>query len=169
MSDIRLAQQETGIDLLAWARQFDPCIAVVLVTGFPEVATAVDALRLEAYDYLLKPVDEAALLHSVEQAAGHSQLLREKLHLEGENRRYQRHLEELVAERTTMLQRRTQQLMLLHWIITLISALKEEPTALSAGSRNRACYARPLHGIDLPDRSQTTTCLCCGPVQPTQE
>ena len=53
LSDIRLAQQETGIDLLAWTRQFDPCIAVVLVTGFPEVTTAVDALRLEAYDLSL--------------------------------------------------------------------------------------------------------------------
>ena len=67
------------------------------------------------------------MLHSVEQAAGHSQLLREKLHLQEENLRYQRHLEELVTDRTTMLQRRTRQLMLLHWITTMISALKEEP------------------------------------------
>ncbi len=127
LTDIRLAQQDTGIDLLAWTRQFDPTIAVVLVTGFPEVATAVDALRLEAYDYLQKPVDEASLLHSVERAARHSLLLREKRRLEEENHLYQRHLEDLVAERAAMLQRRTQQLMLLHWIITMISALKEEP------------------------------------------
>jgi signal transduction histidine kinase/DNA-binding response OmpR family regulator len=127
LTDIRLARQDTGIDLLQWTRQFDRSISVVVVTGYPEVSTAVDALRLEAFDYLLKPVDSQSLLHTVEQAASHSQLLREKLNLETENQRYQRHLEDLVAERAAMLQRRTQQLMLLHWIITMISALKEEP------------------------------------------
>ena len=160
LSDIRLAQQETGIDLLAWTRQFDPCIAVVLVTGFPEVTTAVDALRLEAYDYLLKPVDEAALLHSVEQAAGHSQLLREKLYLEEENRRYQRHLEELVTERTSMLQRRTQQLMLLHRIITLISALKEEPQLYFLVVETvRAMLGHSMVSIYQIDRNNNTLVL----------
>ena len=160
LSDIRLAQKETGIDLLAWTRQFDPCIAVVLVTGFPEVTTAVDALRLEAYDYLLKPVDEAALLHSVERAAGHSQLLREKLHLEEENRRYQRHLEELVTERTSMLQRRTQQLMLLHWIITLISALKEEPQLyLQVVETVRATLGHSMVSIYQIDRNNNVLVL----------
>lgn len=127
LTDIRLAHRETGIDLLQWTKQVDPSIAVIVVTGFPEVSSAIDALRLEAYDYLLKPVDAQNLLHSVEQAANHSRLLREKLALEAENYRYQRHLEDLVAERAAMLQRRTQQLMLLHWIIAMISALKEEP------------------------------------------
>lgn len=127
LTDIRLTHQETGISLLAWVKQLDPSISVILITGYPEVATAVDALRLEAFDYLLKPVHEESLVHSVEQAAGHSMLLREKLSLEEENRQYQRHLEELVLQRTAMLQRRTQQLMLLHWIVTMISALKEEP------------------------------------------
>ena len=160
LSDIRLAQQETGIDLLAWTRQFDPCIAVVLVTGFPEVTTAVDALRLDAYDYLLKPVDEAALLHSVEQAAGHSQLLREKLRLEEENRRYQRHLEELVTERTSMLQRRTQQLMLLHRIITLISALKEEPQLyLQVVETVRATLGHSIVSIYQIDRNNNALVL----------
>ena len=160
LSDIRLAQQETGIDLLAWTRQFDPCIAVVLVTGFPEVTTAVDALRLEAFDYLLKPVDEAALLHSVAQAAVHSQLLRDKLHLEGENRRYQRHLEELVTERTSMLQRRTQQLMLLHRIITLISALKEEPQLyLQVVETVRAMLGHSMVSIYQIDRNNNVLVL----------
>jgi len=123
VSDIRMAQT-TGIGLLAWAREHDPDMPVVLVTGAPSVQTAVEALRLGAYDYLLKPVERSDLLRVLDRAARHRQLLREKTRLEEENRRYQERLEELVAQRTAALQRRTQQLTLLHQVAYEINALQ---------------------------------------------
>ncbi len=125
VTDIRMARQ-SGIDLLAWLQERDPTIPVILVTGFPAVESAVAALRLKAFDYLVKPVEEATLLHSVEQALAYRRLLQEKQRLEEENRRYQEHLETLVAQRTAALERRTQQLTLLHHVAQAIGLLQSE-------------------------------------------
>jgi DNA-binding NtrC family response regulator len=46
-----------GIDLLRKLKDRDPAVEVILMTGQPEVTTAVQALRLGAYDYLAKPVE----------------------------------------------------------------------------------------------------------------
>jgi len=43
-------------------------IPVILITGYPSIETAVDALRLEAVDYIMEPVDPEAFLRSVERA-----------------------------------------------------------------------------------------------------
>ncbi len=125
VSDIRMARQ-TGIDLLAWVREHNPDLPVILVTGVPALETAVEALRLQAYDYLVKPVSESVLRRAVDRALEHHYLLREKHRLEADNLRYQQHLEELVAERTAALERRTQQLLLLHKVAHEIGTLQEE-------------------------------------------
>jgi len=54
-----------GIELLASARQRDAGMDIVIMTGYPEVDTAVQALRLGAYDYLVKPLDWVSLQHLV--------------------------------------------------------------------------------------------------------
>jgi two-component system response regulator RegA len=55
-----------GLELLAFLRRSHPACVVVLLTGFGSIATALQALRLGAHDYLSKPADadqiEAALL-----------------------------------------------------------------------------------------------------------
>ena len=76
LTDIRMTTAAEGIDLLAWARQHDPTISVVLITGVPEVSTAVEALRLAAYDYLVKPVPHESLLRIIARAADHTTLQR---------------------------------------------------------------------------------------------
>ncbi|HYR89237.1 MAG TPA: sigma-54 dependent transcriptional regulator [Terriglobia bacterium] len=60
--DIHLGDM-TGIEVLEAIKRRDPEIDAVLMTGFPEVDTAVQALRLGAYDYLVKPLDWIALQH----------------------------------------------------------------------------------------------------------
>lgn len=128
VTDIRMTEV-SGIDLLAWVRQHDPDMPVILITGAPALETAVEALRLGAHDYLIKPVRPRHFRSVVERAVDHRQLLREKQRLEEENRRYQQHLEELVAERTAALQRRTEQLLLLHRVANTINTLRN-PRAL---------------------------------------
>lgn len=122
LTDISMADT-SGIDLLMWSRQHDPDVPVVLVTGKPGVDTAVDALRLGAYDYLVKPVGQHDLILVAERAADHRQLLRERKQLAEKNRRYQEQLEEKVAERTRILRRRNRQLVLLQKVTDEISAL----------------------------------------------
>lgn len=124
LSDISMADAAAGFDLLEYTRTRRPGTAVVLCTGMPTIETAIQAVRMNAYDLLLKPTPEAAVLRSVGRAAEHSALLREKLRLEEENRRYQQGLEQLVEERTRALERRTRQLLMLQRVTQAIGSLQ---------------------------------------------
>jgi DNA-binding NtrC family response regulator len=46
-----------GLDVLRAIRETDPSCQVVLITGYPSVDTAVEAVKLGARDYLSKPID----------------------------------------------------------------------------------------------------------------
>lgn len=132
LTDIRMTTADEGIGLLSWARQHDPTLSVVLITGVPEVSTAVEALRLAAYDYLVKPVPRELLLRVIARAAERAALQRERARLEEENRRYQSHLQALVEERTRALERRTGQLLLLNAVVSEINALQDNTQAVIA-------------------------------------
>jgi FixJ family two-component response regulator len=60
--DINLKGSRTGIGLLKEIRRIEVDSPVVIMTGSPEVATAVEALRCSAFDYLCKPVEKEQLL-----------------------------------------------------------------------------------------------------------
>jgi DNA-binding NtrC family response regulator len=57
-----------GLDLLRAAKEADPEIAVVLITAFPTVETAVEAMKIGATDYLSKPFSPEQLLAAVRAA-----------------------------------------------------------------------------------------------------
>lgn len=67
MSDIRM-NGLTGIDLLAQIQRIAPTTGVILMTGYASVDTAVEALRLRAYDYLTKPFDNDHVRATLERA-----------------------------------------------------------------------------------------------------
>ncbi len=58
----------SGLTLVAKLKQADPNTRIVILTGYASVATAVEAIKLGATDYPVKPVDadaiEAAFSHS---------------------------------------------------------------------------------------------------------
>ncbi len=84
-SDIIL-EGRTGIDILRAVGERNLTSPVVMVTGYPTVETAAEAVRLGAFDYLPKPVEQEALLRITRLALGHRKALEEK-----EN--YRTHLE----------------------------------------------------------------------------
>jgi len=127
VTNARLARG-AGLDLLTWAREHAPDMPVVLVTGRPDVESAIDALRRGAYDYLVKPVDAQDLLRVVEKAVSHARLIREGRRLTEENNRYRRHLEERVSVGTEALKRRNQQLLVLNEVVTGIGSIQDLAT-----------------------------------------
>ena len=54
--DIRLAGI-TGLETLRRIRQIDPKLLVILMTAYGTTQTAIEAMKLGAYDYLLKPFE----------------------------------------------------------------------------------------------------------------
>jgi DNA-binding NtrC family response regulator len=59
-----------GLQLLAEARQRQPHAAVILMTAYATVDTAVRAMKRGAHDYLVKPIDPEALSEIVSPLAG---------------------------------------------------------------------------------------------------
>jgi len=87
VSDIVLSDA-SGIDLLRYAREKHGKIPVVMVTGYPNIETAAEAVRLGAYDYLPKPVKKNALLDVCRRALQkyYSELSREQAEQEAAGR-----------------------------------------------------------------------------------
>jgi YesN/AraC family two-component response regulator len=57
-----------GLELLENVKVLSPRTMVILITGYGSLKTAVTALRLGVYDYLIKPCDEDELLLRVRRA-----------------------------------------------------------------------------------------------------
>ncbi len=86
-----------GGELVQRVKERWPDQDIVVVTGVGDLKTAIDAMKLGASDYLLKPVDRQALLRSLEQIlarrrlkAEHGQLVAENLELLGAFTQYER-------------------------------------------------------------------------------
>jgi DNA-binding NtrC family response regulator len=86
VSDLRLPDLD-GIALLKAARELQPEVEVVVITGHGSVEKAVEAMRLGAYDFIEKPIDSTALLKTVAKAL-------EKQRLSSENRQLRRQLQQ---------------------------------------------------------------------------
>ena len=70
-----------GIELLRKARARRPDVPVVMLTGDPSVSSAVMAMRLGAFDYVVKPFDEAELATIIGRALEMTSLRRENRRL----------------------------------------------------------------------------------------
>lgn len=66
ISDVRMPHMD-GIELLQQAHRMDPQMPVVLLTAFGTIENAVEAMRMGARDYLLKPFSSHQLLGTVER------------------------------------------------------------------------------------------------------
>lgn len=67
LTDLKMTGM-SGLDLLKELTNFDRSIIVILLTAHGSVDSAVDALRLGAFDYLQKPYDSEKLLETVSRA-----------------------------------------------------------------------------------------------------
>ena len=69
LSDLRMPGL-SGLEVLAATRRIQPAAQFVLMTAHATVGTAVEALRMGAYDYLTKPVDPDDVVQVVSRALG---------------------------------------------------------------------------------------------------
>jgi EAL domain-containing protein (putative c-di-GMP-specific phosphodiesterase class I)/CheY-like chemotaxis protein len=75
VSDIMLPDH-SGLDLLRHVRNSDPDLPMVLVTGMPNLDSAIDAVALGAFRYLVKPISNDRLIGCIAQAQRSRQVAR---------------------------------------------------------------------------------------------
>lgn len=75
ITDIHMPGQ-SGLEFLTEVRQRVPEMPMIVVTGYPSVPTAVEAVHLSAVDYLTKPLKAHELFQSVAKAMKRGRLMR---------------------------------------------------------------------------------------------
>lgn len=95
VSDITMPGM-SGLDMIPHVKRISPNSVVVMISGVQTVESAIDALRLGAFDYVMKPFDLRQVEAVVKRALEHQDLIVAK-------QLYEDHLEELVEQRTAEL------------------------------------------------------------------
>ena len=62
--DLKLGEQ-SGLQLIAQLQRQVPGLRILLLTGYASIATAVEAIKRGAHDYLAKPVDADAVVRAL--------------------------------------------------------------------------------------------------------
>ncbi len=68
-----------GVEVLRRIKQEHPLVEVIMLTGHASVESAVDGLKLGAFDYVMKPIDIPDLLVKIEEAYGKKKAHDEKI------------------------------------------------------------------------------------------
>ena len=131
ISDIRMPGM-SGLELLVRLRSQLPDVAVIMVTAVDDRSTAVTALELGAYGYVIKPFGRNEVLINVVNAL-------ERRRMEVAGRDYQQLLEDEVRERTAEIQRREEEISL-----RLISAAAFRNEETGSHIRRMGLYAELL-------------------------
>ena len=76
ITDIRLPDID-GREILELAKEINPDAAVIMMTGYASVETAIDAVNQGAYAYFVKPVNPDEIKTAIANALKHQRLLQE--------------------------------------------------------------------------------------------
>jgi diguanylate cyclase (GGDEF)-like protein len=92
LSDIEMNGM-SGIELISHIREYSPEIVVVMISGSQNIESAIESMRVGAFDYIKKPFEIEQIEMNIARAVKHHLLLAAK-------HQYENHLEELVKKRT---------------------------------------------------------------------
>lgn len=129
--DVRMPDV-SGIELLGTVRHRYPDLAVIMVTGVDDRETAIRALELGAYGYLIKPPERNEVVINVVNA-----LQRRRLSLEAGE--YERRLEQKVRSQTADIRRSREEI-----ILRLIAAQEYRNEETGAHVRRMGLYAEAI-------------------------
>ncbi len=100
ISDIRMSPVN-GIDILKLIHQEKPLVSIIMLTAYGTVETAIEALKLGAFDYVTKPFKVDELLITIQRALTYRSALNENETLKEQlQTRYQ--LDNIIAESDAM-------------------------------------------------------------------
>jgi two-component system, sensor histidine kinase and response regulator len=94
--DIKMPELD-GFEVIKIVRKIDPDIVIVVITGYATIETAVDAMKMGAYDFLPKPFTPGELRMIIERAFERWRLIKEAQTLRKEKEEVERKFVTLVS------------------------------------------------------------------------
>jgi len=144
LSDIRMPSM-TGVELVPKALAHDSDLAIIMLTAIDEPRTAIECLKLGAYDYLIKPVDLDELEMSLQGALRQRQL-------EIDRRELEQWLAREVAVRTRDLEEHTTAIAQI--ALDAIAAARDWPAERAAVEKLAQALASPVDEIVVEVRKR---------------
>lgn len=145
LSDIRLPGMN-GLELLAVAKEYHPNLQCILITGHGDIETAVEAMKLGAINYLLKPMNmaevEIAIANGLEKKRLLEEVEKKKAELQRSNRQLQ---EEILIRSQAEAQLRQIQAELERRVLARTAALAKSNQTLLSEIQERQQLATQLH------------------------
>lgn len=83
LADVSLGEAD-GLELLVHSRENYPDTAVILITGYGSVETAVEAIRAGAFDFLTKPLIDDELEMAIQRALNQREVMEENKNLKAQ-------------------------------------------------------------------------------------
>jgi len=99
-----------GLELLRVIKEKSPDLPTIMITGAPNIQTAIESVRLGAYDYLIKPITKNNLPQIIAKAIEKKRLIEDKNLLKKENLDFRQNFTEKVQEKTRELEKSNIQL-----------------------------------------------------------
>lgn len=125
LTDIKMPGMD-GIELLQRIRESDPDAEVIMITGHGDMELAIRSLKLEAGDFITKPINDEVMEMALKRAS-------EKIALKKQLREYTENLEHLVAEKTKRLLEAERLAAVGQTVAALAHAIKNVAGGLSGG------------------------------------
>jgi two-component system, NtrC family, response regulator len=156
LTDLRMTGMD-GMALLSQAREVSPTTSAILMTAYGTIERAVEAMREGAYDFIVKPFDNADLLRAIHKANERSTLLRENVRLsQALTGRY--HFDAVPGSSSAM--------QAVYDIITRVTDSKATVLISGESGSGKEVVARTIH-FNGPRRGRPFLALNCGALTET--
>ncbi len=90
----------SGTEILGKIRDTNPEVPVILMTGYTDFDTAVDAIKKGVFDLIIKPFKPEQIIHSVEKALQYKRLIEMEKDYKHLLEEFNQEIEALISERT---------------------------------------------------------------------
>jgi len=146
-----------GLDLLEKLKALDPNPEVIMVTAVKEIQSAVRAIKLGAYEYIIKPFLVDDVINIINRALEKRNLMKQVTYLRNELERV-RPFDEIIGEDEKM-----------HRVFDLISSIADSDGAVliqGESGTGKELVARAIHRLS-PRKDQAFVVIACAAIPPT--
>jgi DNA-binding NtrC family response regulator len=153
ITDLRMPNMD-GLELIKNSMQICPQTSVIIITAYASIESAIEALRLGAYDYIIKPFNHDDLIMRVKRLLNHKELVTENQVLKQEvEGRY--NFENIIGQSLEM--------QAVFHLIKKVSVTKGNVLITGKSGTGKELVARAIH-FNSPRKNKRFVAINCGAI-----